>query len=457
MDTRIPMMVQSPDFAGSMMNGLNAGTAARDAQRQNALAQLYQQQGPQIMAGDPNALNALAQMDPGAAMGVQQNQLGMQNTRQGMAFDAEKMQMLRDQAKAAVAQQAAQVGADQLKAAAAETETMLRGAAPLYMAMQQGLPGAQEKLLGYLAQHGLPADPNNIDAIMYASQGALEGMKAYADLQPKHADPMAHVPSGYLPNTPGDLNAGVKPIPGYTPPSAATTIVNTGDNSGAFVKKGDEIAAQRMSDIVTTGQGAQQMLGDLGALAEVAKGLDTGLAAQLTAQLGPYADALGVPIDGLAPAQAYDAIVARMAPQMRTPGAGASSDFDAKQFLKSLPGLGKTPEGNAIISATLQAIQQHKIKAAELAGQALSGGITWQEADQKIAAMGNPFDAFNKFKGMGATGLSSADVTALSAVDIGRADMATLSAMTDDQISKLTPEQQLAAIARLKELNGAAK
>ena len=193
MDTRIPLMVNAPDFAGSMMNGLAAGGAARDAQRQNALAQLYQTQGPQIMAGDQNAMNALARMDPGAAVGIQQNQLGMQQTQQGMAFDAEKMQIMRDQAKAAVAQHAAQVSADQLAAEAAQTETMLRGAAPLYMAMQQGIPGAQEKLLGYLTQHGLPADPNNLDAVMYASQGALEGMKAYADLNkanepPKPAD-----------------------------------------------------------------------------------------------------------------------------------------------------------------------------------------------------------------------------------------------------------------------------
>lgn len=238
MDTRIPLMVNSPDFAGSMMNGLTAGGAARDAQRLNALTQLYQTQGPQIMSGDPAALNSLARVDPNAAIGVQQTQLGMQNTRQGMAFDAERMQIMRDQAKAAVAEHAAKISADQLASEAAQTEAMLRGAAPLYMAMQQGLPGAQEKLLGYLAQNGLPADPSNIDALMYASQGALEGMKAYADLnkpkgpswQPATAEQAAQygAAGGQIDTTTGKFD----PI---NPPSGMSITTNP-DGTMSFVQ-----------------------------------------------------------------------------------------------------------------------------------------------------------------------------------------------------------------------------
>ena len=83
---------------------------------------------------------------------------------------------------------------------------------------------------------------------------------------------------------------------------------------------------------------------------------------------------------------------------MRPAGAGATSDFDAKQFLSSLPNLGRTPEGNAIITATLQAVQENKIKAAEIANKAFSSEITWQEADRQIAALVNPYEAFKKMK-----------------------------------------------------------
>jgi hypothetical protein len=336
-------------------------------------------------------------------MGVQQNQLGMQATRQNMAFDAEKMQMTRDQAKAEAARLAATASAAEVEAEMAQTSQIMMGAAPLYSAWKSGDQQAGARLAQYLSGMGIQVTPETMEQTMFAIQGGLDGLKAGLDtlkmVTPQQADPMKGVPSGYLPVEPGNLAAGVKPLPGYAPQPMVS--VNTNDNSGAFVKKADELAATRLSDVVATGQSAQQMMGDLAALAEIAKGLDTGLAAQVTAQLGPFADAFGIDIQGLGPAQAYDAIVARMAPQMRPPGSGASSDFDAKQFLKSLPGLGKTPEGNAIISATLQAIQQQKIASADIASRALVGEITWQEADKQIMALGNPFDAFNKFKGMG--------------------------------------------------------
>ncbi|MDC9825678.1 hypothetical protein PRN20_18240 [Devosia sp. ZB163] len=176
--------------------------------------------------------------------------------------------------------------------------------------------------------------------------------------------------------------------------SGTTVNVDTAGNSGAFGKKADELAAGRMDETVAGGAKAQEMMADLEALRNIGASLETGKTAEVLNALGPYAEAAGIDISGLGEGQAYDAIISRMAPQMRTPGAGASSDFDAKQFLKSLPGLGKSPEGNALIIATFQAIQDHKVKAAEIASQALSGEIKWQEADRQIRALPNPFKAF---------------------------------------------------------------
>lgn len=174
--------------------------------------------------------------------------------------------------------------------------------------------------------------------------------------------------------------------------------VNTGDNSSAFGKKADETAAVRMSDYVTGGNDAANFTGDLMTLADLGKQINTGKSAQIMAALGPYAEALGANIEGLDEAQAFNAIVARMAPQMRMPGSGASSDFDARQFLMSLPSLGNDPEGNQIIIQTFQAIQDRKMAAAQIAQQALAGQITWQEADKQIAGLGDPYTAFNEFK-----------------------------------------------------------
>jgi len=178
----------------------------------------------------------------------------------------------------------------------------------------------------------------------------------------------------------------------------AGVTVNTGDNSGAFAKKADETAATRMSDYVTAGNDATNFVGDLQTLGAISQNLETGKGAEVLAALGPFAEMAGIDIAGLGEAQAYDAIISRMAPAMRIPGSGASSDFDARQFLKSLPALGKSPEGNQIVIDTFQGIQQRKIAAAEIAQQALTNQITWQEADKQIAALGDPYSAFNEYR-----------------------------------------------------------
>ena len=191
---------------------------------------------------------------------------------------------------------------------------------------------------------------------------------------------------------------------GAAAPKEPLVTVNNGDNSSKFVNKADELAAARMDEIVSAGAGAQTFLGDIQMLTEIGKTLNTGKGTEVMAALGPFAEMAGIKVDGLSEAQAYDAIVSRMAPAMRIPGSGASSDFDAKQFLKSLPSLGNTPEGNAIVMETFSAIQQSKQAAAEIASQALSGQITWQEADAQIRSLGSPFEAFNKYRSIGGAG-----------------------------------------------------
>ena len=198
---------------------------------------------------------------------------------------------------------------------------------------------------------------------------------------------------------PGQVRYGAdgKPI-AQGPAQSPENIFNIGENTSAFTKKADELAAGRMSEIVTAGQGAQSFMGDINTLAEIGKTLQTGKRAEAMAMVGPFAEAIGIDIEGLGEAEAYEAIIARMAPAMRPPGSGASSDFDAKQFLRSLPALGNSPEGNAIIQQTFTALQQNRMAAMDIANRALSGEISWNEADKRIANLGDPFTAFNDYR-----------------------------------------------------------
>ncbi|MGR1583365.1 hypothetical protein ACSSNL_18120 [Thalassobius sp. S69A] len=109
----------SPDLVNAMARGQQAGAQANQIQRQNALAQLYQQQGPQIMAGNQNALNALAQIDPGAAMSVQKD-------RQSMAATQQRMDALSAQERRAAEQYAASKSAAERQAEAQQIEDSVR-------------------------------------------------------------------------------------------------------------------------------------------------------------------------------------------------------------------------------------------------------------------------------------------------------------------------------------------
>jgi hypothetical protein len=99
LDTRIPFMGFQPDYVNALARGQGAAMQRNEGARQNALAQLYQAQGPGIIAGEQGAVNALAALDPGAALGVMDTRqgmdarsLGMDATRLGMDATRQNMQ-----------------------------------------------------------------------------------------------------------------------------------------------------------------------------------------------------------------------------------------------------------------------------------------------------------------------------------------------------------------------------
>jgi hypothetical protein len=180
-------------------------------------------------------------------------------------------------------------------------------------------------------------------------------------------------------------------------PAVTNNNIINGENSNAFNKAMDEAAGERFSTYIEEGNRAGEMLGDFQMLQQLAGQIGTGQEAQIKTMLGPWAEMAGVDIANLGEAQAFQSIVDRLAPQLRPPGSGASSDFDARQFLSSLPSLSRSEEGNAIITETFNALMQHRVAVARIASEAAETGERWQEAEAKIRALGNPFEAFNSY------------------------------------------------------------
>lgn len=175
-----------------------------------------------------------------------------------------------------------------------------------------------------------------------------------------------------------------------------TTNVDKGENS--FATEAGKSQAKRFDELAGEGQKARQMVSDIETLTELGKNIGTGKGAEITAKIGPWAESLGVPIKGLSDIQAFEAIANRVAPSLRVPGSGAQSDFELKNFLKSIPALGNTPEGNAVAAATMKGLQENKVRASEIGSKALNGEITRPQAEKMLRELPDPMENYRAYE-----------------------------------------------------------
>jgi hypothetical protein len=216
-----------------------------------------------------------------------------------------------------------------------------------------------------------------------AAAGAL--MQPY--LTPK--DQWEVVPSP----VPGDKNqyqrnTATRELKPLNPQPFAVNIDNKGESK--FTEKAGELQAKRYDELAAEAPAAKQMQSDVAMLRDLGEKIGTGKIAEFKAVIGPYANALGIDVKGLSDIQAFEAVVNRVAPQMRVKGTGAQSDFELRNFLKQFQSIGNTPEANALIDKTMQGFIQNKMSAAEIGSMALNGEITRKEADKRLRELPDP-------------------------------------------------------------------
>ena len=281
------------------------------------------------------------------------------------------------------------------------------------VAQPQTPPGAQPPPAGRVPPPPTPQiDPvtaRTIQVLMANPQTRAQGLKMYNDLISRDAQPTDEM-RNYQAYRREEMAAGRPPKSSQEwmversrarAPQTQVQIDQRGE--AAFSTEAGKLNAKRFGELVDQGLSARTMIGDISALRDLGSQIETGVPAEITRQLGPYAEALGIKIDGLAPTQAYRAIVDRMAPRMRVPGSGATSDFEARQFLRALPALANNPQGNEIIQNTLQAVSESQMQAAEIASRALAGEITARDAEKLIRELPNPYEAWRQSRGSAPT------------------------------------------------------
>ncbi|AHD10001.1 hypothetical protein [Phaeobacter gallaeciensis] len=178
LDTRLPLMAQQPDIVNALSQSAMAAQQTHQArkqanqvQSQNALRNLFQTQGADIAAGQPQALNALAQLDPMQAVQMQSAQQNMQSRAQMM--EQRRIAMGRE-AEA----YAASLGAQERAAEAARVEQGIAQGMQFY---QRGDLDGLNQLLGTVGEEPLQSlDEFPTVAAMYGD--VLDKLKAVQEL-----------------------------------------------------------------------------------------------------------------------------------------------------------------------------------------------------------------------------------------------------------------------------------
>jgi hypothetical protein len=150
----------------------------------------------------------------------------------------------------------------------------------------------------------------------------------------------------------------------------------------------------RLNKVAEDGLKADEDSAILSRLTQLNSAVDPGTR---TAVMNSIREATGLALDPNADnVQAFQAAVNYLVPRMRVPGTGASSDIDIAKFTKSLPDLLGTPGGNELVLQTLGGLVQQRKARAEIAAAWQRGEIDPKEADARMKALPDPFEAFKK-------------------------------------------------------------
>jgi hypothetical protein len=182
--------------------------------------------------------------------------------------------------------------------------------------------------------------------------------------------------------------------------AAGKTEVNIDTKAeGEFEKEFGKGQAKRWNSYIEGGQAAQKKIVDINSMREISARLGSqGAAANIKEAIGPYAEALGINIDGLSDVQAYSSIVQRLAPQQRAEGSGSTSDIEFKGFLKSLPTLAQNPAAREATLNTMEALTRDEIARGEIATQLATGEIKRKDAEKALRSLPDPMQGFAEWR-----------------------------------------------------------
>jgi hypothetical protein len=148
---------------------------------------------------------------------------------------------------------------------------------------------------------------------------------------------------------------------------APVTNIDMGQKTVAIERAKAQVASE------TAAEGALAVAGDVRAIVDVLKGYKGGKFDELQASLGPYFP--GTKLAEISSAAGIaNALRAKIAPTLRVPGSGATSDFEMKQFMAAIPSLAQYPEGRELLATYTQRFADRAVAAADIKAKMIEDG-----------------------------------------------------------------------------------
>ncbi|KAA2241151.1 hypothetical protein [Salinarimonas soli] len=180
---------------------------------------------------------------------------------------------------------------------------------------------------------------------------------------------------------------------------AGATTINNIPGQGKFEETLAAKQAERWNGYIIAADEAQARLGDIETLRETSRRAGSqGSSANFKALVGPYLESAKIPVEGLDDIQLYDSLVKRLAPQMRAPGSGSTSDIEYKGFVASIGPLSNSPAAREMIFDTFEAASRNELARGEIATRLATGEISRADAEKQLRALPTPLQAFREFR-----------------------------------------------------------
>jgi hypothetical protein len=171
--------------------------------------------------------------------------------------------------------------------------------------------------------------------------------------------------------SPGQTIGLAEQQPANTPSAGPSFGVKPAAPSASRAKQdekyGTELGEMR-AEITRAGFLAPAQLTKLSRMEQLLQGVEGGRLAPAGLEIASAAQSLGIKLDPkLGNKEAAQALAVEMALGMRQPGTGAFTDKDFENFMSTVPGLAKTAEGRAQITATLRAKANRDLELSRMA------------------------------------------------------------------------------------------